>query len=258
MASKQLARRHNYLSKEIEYLTKSKIREYDIRDAGFSLIKVFKLLDEKMIARISKITIKLEKNIFIGKLIRNNPSLGKEMMDGFVTVRIAFFEANDLNKDSIIAIKKDAVITTKFCKTLEFYDSGIVFVQKSVYTSFYTFDRMEFYYDGMTKTLDIRGASKLIKRDSEFLVRLKEVFKSAERTKNKKVSISLLTKLREDYLRAELEKESYRELKSGMFRIDINFGYAKVIYVKDIAKKEDINLGYNYTEIVVPLISLIL
>ncbi len=258
MASKSLARRHNYLSKTIEYLAKSKIREYDIKDAGFSLIKTFRLLDEKMIKRISKITNKFEKNVFIGKLIRKDPSLGRAMMDSFVLVRTEFFQDNDLNESSVIAIKKDAIITTKYCPVLKFYNDSILFVERNVFTSFYTFDRMEFYYDGMKNYLDIRGASRLVDRNNEFLVRLKEIFKSAEMTKNKKTSIALLASLREDYLRGKLEKESYRELKSGMFRVDINFGTDKVIRVKDIAKKEDINLGYNYTEVIVPLISLIL
>ena len=37
----------NYLNKNIDYLLNTDIREYDLKSAGLSLIKYFKLLPEK-------------------------------------------------------------------------------------------------------------------------------------------------------------------------------------------------------------------
>ncbi len=251
-----LYKRHNYTSKAIRYLRNMKIREYDMQDAGFSLIKIFKLLPPEEIAEIDLIKEKLAKNIHVGKLLRDDPKLSRGLMDSFIKARQVFFRDNYLNESNVIAIKKDAIITTQHCRELELYNGELRFIEKNIFTSMYIFDKIEFYYNGFKNTLDIRGMSKLVVKDNELLTRLTELFGLIEK-KNKVVLFQKLQSLREDYLYGEMATESYRELKSGLFKIDIDFGMHEV-YGENVADKDSINNSYNYINIIMPLISLLI
>ena len=47
-----LYEKHNYLNKSIRHIINEKLTEYDIKDAGFNIIKRDKLLDYKMIKKL--------------------------------------------------------------------------------------------------------------------------------------------------------------------------------------------------------------
>ena len=60
-----LYEKHNYLNKDIEYLISREIIEYDIKSAGFNLIKQYKLLDDAKILHLESLS-KKQRQITIG------------------------------------------------------------------------------------------------------------------------------------------------------------------------------------------------
>ena len=60
----QLYVRSGYLNRDIDYLLNTDIREYDLKSAGLSLIKQFKLLPQNDIAYLDKIPPLLLADIF--------------------------------------------------------------------------------------------------------------------------------------------------------------------------------------------------
>ena len=59
-----LYEKHNYLNKNIRLIVNEKLTEYDIKDAGFNIIKRDKLLDYKMIKKLELMN-KQDRNIYI-------------------------------------------------------------------------------------------------------------------------------------------------------------------------------------------------
>ena len=65
--SEALWKHDMYINENDPFLFNTEIIEYDMKDAGFSLIKEYKLLDKKTIDRIEKLE-KKRRHITIGKM----------------------------------------------------------------------------------------------------------------------------------------------------------------------------------------------
>jgi hypothetical protein len=251
------AKKHNYLSKNIKFVVNKFIYEYDLQDAGFSIIKKMKLLPEKEINYISSITDKKKKNIYIGNLINYKyPDLLKKVNEELINIRHAFYYYNNIKEEDIITIKKDAIFTLKQCKYLIYgKDNEYRFRLKNRYTSFYNFNHMEFYY--ANKQITTKGVSNEVSKDSELFIFLKKIFLMNE-TRNKFLYNELI-KLREKYLRYEMDVESYREFKSGKIKLKTELAGHHLLldnYISD--DKKNIDISYNYLAIILPLINYLL
>ena len=66
-----LPEKSNWFNPKIEYLFNSLIYEYDMRNAGFSIIREFGLLPSSEILRLEKLEKSIQ-TIEIGKLMGNN------------------------------------------------------------------------------------------------------------------------------------------------------------------------------------------
>ena len=188
--SKSILDKHNYL-KNIDLL-RATIREYDMHEAGFSLIRENKLLPEEEILYLIGLT-KLERTIEIGRLMKSNKNLAKNLMNSFIDIRHKFYEANNINEDNILSIKKDAVFTVnKVCKELKF-GNYIEFKLKNRYSSFYHLNDIELYYDSRSNNLDVKGLGNL---SSPLFDELKRIMKVNEIPKNNDLLFTLIKKLR--------------------------------------------------------------
>ena len=254
---KKLYESHNYLNKNISSL-KLPIKEYDMKEAGFSLIKEFDLLPSNQIIQLSQYTKQI-RTIEIGKLIENDSKLGRNLMECFIKARKKFFENNNLNDIDILSIKKDAIfVIKKTCHNLKFGDN-IEFVMKNRYTSYYYFNKCEFYYSSINKKLDIKGVSY---KNHPLFEEIKNIFHCNEIIKNEDIVYKKLQLFRNNYLNYKLPLECYRLLspnnnyrfktKKGMKFFDIN--------VDDIEedKKEELDISYNYLHFIQPLIEIII
>lgn len=244
----------NYLNKDIEYLISNEIIEYDMKSAGFNIIKKFKLLDDKRIAHLESLPNK-RRHITIGLYQQNNKDFAKELSDKFVEMRRLFFEANELEDDDILSIKKDAIITTKRCYNTIF--DNVEFVEKHMYTSYYYLSKFELYV-GPTG-IDMKGISdeKLKYHEDYMLDFLFRFFKLVE-TGSRKQIVSNLVQFANYYKKKELEIGYYRELnKDSLFKLEKNF-IGDLIGVHHVDTIDNIDISFNYMKFIVPLIKLLI
>ena len=79
----RIAKSTLYLNKNLSYIKNVSIVEYDIKSAGFSVIKEKKLLPEKVITKLEGMK-KEDRNIAIGKYQKSIPTLSKEIVNTFI------------------------------------------------------------------------------------------------------------------------------------------------------------------------------
>jgi len=238
-------------------LLKSVIREYDMREAGFSLIKEYGLLKPSKIEYLEKNFTKKERTIEIGKLQKSNEKLAERMMAAFREARVKFCDLNDIENDDILSIKKDAIfLIKKQCKHLKLSDN-IEFSMKSRYSSYCYLNKMEFYYSVWNGNFDIKGATD---KEHPLLKHICSIIKLNEKTSNKELIFKQLQKLRIDYLERRLPIEYYRELNpNNMFKMSEHYTrYA--LYLEETSEDflDQIDISFNYINFIIPLISILI
>lgn len=243
-----IAENTNYLNKDIQYLRNVKITEWDIQSAGFSVIKFRKLLPDDMIERWEKLDKKV-RTIREGKLQRQKPIIGEEIINTLKKVRKAFTMMNALEPRNILSIKKDAIfVINKPIKNTVIKDY-FTFRNKGSYTSYIYINKKEFYFDSVRNILDVKGFS-----DENFKLfdDIRMILRSAEKLDADQL-YNILKKYRQQYLRRELPLETYKELDSGKFRVN---GY--LFDAVDEHVRMDIDISQNYLTYILPLFNIML
>ena len=149
----------SYITPDIKYLVNTYIREYDISKANINILLYNNIIDEKQYNFLYNLP-KMDRQIYIGKLIKKDKKINKELSKGFKQSREFFFDANDIEEHEVLSIKKDAIyIISKIANNTKF--GNIEFVLKNVYTSYYRLDNLELYYylnniEGV-EILDVKG-----------------------------------------------------------------------------------------------------
>jgi len=250
-----LFKKHFYLNKNIEYLISNEIIEYDIKSAGFNIIKKFNLLDSNKINYLETLDRK-QKQVQIGLYMKNYKELFKRLNEKFIEVREWFFNNNNLKDEDILSIKKDAIIVTKRCLVTEL--DNISFIEKNIYTSYYYLNENEFYYNN--SIIDVKGISDTtLEYHRQYMLDfLHTFFKMNELSKRKRV-VEFLKDFIDYYKRRKLYIEYYRELNiQSLFRLNDPKYNKEIIGVKDTSYVNDININYNFIHYLVPLISILI
>lgn len=243
-----------YTQKERPFIFNENIYEYDISKAGLSISKEFKLLDENTLDRLFSIKDKKELQIEIGNIQLRNSSYKNKLMKGFTDARKYFFDGNNINDDDIISIKKDAIFTTKKCDNTKF--GYIDFRLKNTYSSFIILNKLELYYDKRKMRLDVKGISddKLefhTKYMTKLLIRYFDMMENNSKDYTKKVMMFFINR----YKNKKMKVEYYREYNSESVYRDI-YGDIHQVCTNGFIKRLDI--GYNYKNILIPLIQILL
>lgn len=220
--------RSTWLNPNIEYLLNEDIIEYDMKSAGLSLIKQFRLLDPKLIEELSHME-KFAATVRIGKLQGKDHAFSKALLGKFAEMRSAFITANGLTDDRIISVKKDAIFTIGSCDRLEFGE--VVFVPKNSYSSYLRLteiaNAVELYL-GEAST-DVKGISDIsLARHRLYLLQFIEKMIGYLETKNTSVKHYLRNFIAR-YRSGELDEGYYLEFNSVSATIDPVFNYLKVI-----------------------------
>lgn len=225
-----------YLNPNLEYLFDEEIIEYDIRDAGFSLIKQYKLLPNEKIKELEMMHKGDERHIAIGKLQRDDKLFSKRLLDKFAEIRMIFISANNLTDDDIISVKKDAIYTIGTCDRLKF--GNIEFAKKNCYSSYIRFPEirnMEIYYS--SDTMDIKGmGDHAINRHRLYMYDFLKSTISMIESNNPRVKRHIM-KFINDYKSYALDEEYYVEFNN---------------------MSRDLNPEFNYKHIIIPLVQIIL
>jgi len=262
-----LYKKHNYLNKNYKHLQNVIIREYDIKDAGFSIIIKNNLLDKKEILKIDNMT-KLEKNIYIGKLMRKIPSLSVNILNQLESTRKDFILKNKIEDDEILYIKKDSICTiNKKCETTNI--NGIIFKNKNNYSSYINLNGIEFYYKSDGDEITVKGISDdIVQFHNDFLLNdIKKILRFSEGCTSisiKNILKKILFKFRSDYIGMNLDINYYREFNSmNSFKFKntnsiISFYLDEPSFLKKSKfLKNNLDITYNYLNYVIPLINIL-
>jgi len=252
--------KHNYLNTSILNLKNVVIREYDMSDGGFSIIKAKQLLPESTIKYLSNLS-KLDRHIQIGKISKHDKDLSKALLDGFTEARKKFIDKNNIDTSIILSVKKDAIyLVNKLAKVTEF--DGIKFSLKNQYSSYYYINGKEFYYSSWRNELDVKGLGKeVVASQKDYLLyTIKEIMRLNEK-KDKCYMVKILKDVRKEYLNLELDFEYYREMNpENSFKLKESIGenICGLESLKDGRILDDINIVFNYINYIIPLIGLII
>lgn len=242
----ELYKRHNYTNKYTELIIGNDIYEYDIRSAGFNLIKHYKLLDKDKIDYLETLS-KKKRQIQIGLLCRSDKALRDNLNEAFIAIRKLFFQANNIEDDDVLSIKKDAIFVLKPCFNTEFNE--IEFVNKNKYTSFLYIDRKEVY--ASKEVLHVKGIhdEKIALHAKGMCEILYETLMLLE-TLNEKLLREFLVTVTDLYKRRELPIEYYREFTSESYYRYID---KEGIFFETINDVNMVDIRYNYLNILVAL-----
>lgn len=225
-----------WLNPNIEYLFGDEIIEYDMKDAGFNLIKQYRLLPDEKIRELSMIPKGYERNVQVGILQGKDKEFSEALLSKFAEMRKIFIETNGLTDDDIISVKKDAIFTIGTVKRTHF--GGVIFVPKNQYTSYLRFpeiNNLEIYYGA--GSMDIKGMSdQAVNRHRLYMYDfIRSVIEMIE--DNSSRVKRYLTKFISDYKSHNLEDPFYIEFNSF---------------------SKDMNPIFNFQNIIIPLVRIVI
>lgn len=217
-----------WLNPNIEYLFNNEIIEYDIHDAGFSIIKQFHLLPDAKIKELGILEKGGERHRAIGMLQRDDKVLSKSLSDKFAEIRMFFISANKLTDNEIISVKKDAIYTIGPCEKLSF--GTIKFVAKNRYTSYIRFpdiQNLEIYYS--SDGIDVKGlGDSAINRHRLYMMEfLRNIISLIE--DNSPKAKREMVRFIQAYKSNELDDEFYLEFNNISRNLDKQFNFQKII-----------------------------
>lgn len=206
----------------IDCLINQNLYEYDIKQANISI-----LLDEGIINK-SKFEYyanlpKLDREISIGLLQRDNPDLIVTLKNGFTKARKALVISNSISEYEIINIRKDAIFTTRRLKHIDF--GNIHFKEKNVYSSYYKIMNLTFLfgYRSMKNSnirkepyMDIKGINKeSLKYHKGYLLDVfKDIIIGAEKDSDLFNIVNFIRYFLIEYVNLNVDIHYYREFNS--------------------------------------------
>lgn len=224
-----------WFNPSIEYLFDEDIIEYDMKDAGFNLIKTYNLLPQRKIQELELLGKGIDRHIMIGKLQRDDKEFSKRLTNAFIEMRSTFVNVNKLDDTNIISVKKDAIFTTKRCDQLEF--GQIRFADKNRYSSYIRFSNIgdiEIYYSD--NGMDIKGLGDHAENCHRLylLEFIREVIQMLEEKnpRTKRWIMGFISKYK-----AKLLDEEY--------------------YLKFDRKSRELDPLFNYRNIIIPIVTII-
>jgi len=242
------------------------ITEWDMKRAGLSLIKEYRLLSQEEIDTLEKLS-KSECDIKIGKMQIRDKILSRNLEKAFTDSMNQFMDENGIDRDlDIISIKKDACFVINHHVIKSEFGEFIKFVPKNEYHAFLYIKPFEFYFK-KGDDFDIKGLSsdksvrtKLINLHRNGILNF--ILYVVDIAEKSRMNLRELSKFLHEfvnlYKRKELDFDYYRE-----FNIESKFRYQFMnseIMAENIDDRmlEKVNIEYNYKNIILPIIKIII
>lgn len=214
----------------IEYLIDANIIEYDIRDAGFSIVREYQLLPAEKIRELEQLPKGMGRHIEIGKLQRDNKAFSEALNRGFAEVRSVFIRYNSIEDNDIICVKKDAIFTTRPMNRTKF--GQVVFVDKNSYTTYIRLSmnqNIEIMYSNATGDITVKGISEVsLNKHRLYLIQfLKDILPLIELRdgKAKRTFMDFVT----DYKAQRLDQGYYLEFNNMSSNFAPAYNFMKLI-----------------------------
>lgn len=237
-----LYKKHNYLNKCITFINNSMIVEYDMHNAGLSILHHNGIIDDENFNYLQSLD-KLQKNITVGKFLRDNSDANDFLVQEFVNVRKEFFTQNNINDDSVLAIKKDAIFLINKSPHVLKLNDDYEFIKKNIYNSYININGKEHYYSMNDDILDTKGYSKEIKEfHKNYLFKfLKECLKIKMPNNDYLLTEKLLV-FKNEFVEKSLDIGYYNDILFGGYLVDI---CGNVYTVPNISNTENVIINNN-------------
>ena len=240
-----------FINPNIPYIFNREIIEYDLKEAGYSISREFNLLDKDRLKKLDKLD-KDARHKKIGIYQRDDKIFKENLKLGFVKVREMFIKLNNIEKDDIVSIKKDALFICKRCEVQKI-GNYLNFRPKNTYTSYIRLDKtLELYYN--KNGIDVKGiSSDKLELHEKFIIKfLTTYFYKMEN--NDKYNVL-------DYTRRYIDKYKNKELEAGYYRTfdkrsTIEFLSDNKSYVLSDSIKDDIDIRFNLFNVFIKLIKI--
>lgn len=238
----------------------SDIVEYDMKEAGFSIIRENRLLNSETIKELAELPNKDIRHRKIGLLERGNRSLRQGMSNGFKQYRLWFGEANGLKDEDILSIKKDAIFVKKFCDNTE-YGDYVKFAQKHVYYAFMQFTsnagKFEFYLG--SDSFDVKGLhdNNVVLHENGMIPVIKRVMSLLSQY-DELGAKRYVVRVMNDYKKYKVPVEYYREFNSVSGYRLLQNDEEHVVREVGESYKTNLIIDYNYVNVLVPLLNIVM
>lgn len=217
-----------WFNPSIEYIFNVDCVEYDMKDAGFNIIKQYRLLPSEKIIELERMGKGIERHIAIGKLQGADKLFSQQLTDKFAEMRRIFIESNKIDDNDIISVKKDAIFVIGERNKLKF---GLVeFAPKNKYSSYIRFtnaSNIEIYYSDDKLDVKQLGDSAVNKHRLYLIEFIKKIMEMIE-SKDERVK-RFIIKFMMDYKAGILDDEYYIRLDRTSRDVDPLFNYQKII-----------------------------
>lgn len=235
-----------FLNKGLAYLFNDTIYEYDIRSANANLMRYYHLADDSVVDDLLRLP-KSKRTKRVG-IMQKDKKFAKSLSEAFANIRKEFFEANELELNDIVSVKKDAIFTRKMCPIITF--GNVEFVIKNQYSSFLQLPRIELYY--REGALDVKGIddTKLSLHENGMIAFLKKFFRRAENLEKSDV-LRFLRRYSTQYKLWELPLDDYREFNADSMYTVLGSSDRFTEYWDD--RIAELNIMYNWQNVIIPI-----
>lgn len=233
----------------------STIVEYDIRSANTSIMEYYGLIPQHQIDTINKYP-KDKREVAAGLMMLKDKKLSKALEKGFTDIMLMFLERNNLDIDfDILCINKDAAfVINKTPKETVF--GPVEFRPKGKYHTFFKVGSFDFFIND--DSVDVKGLQKQAHLHKDGILHLiKDLSETCNACAGNRDEIfKYLSDLAESYKKKELDFEYYREFNSiSKFKVIIE-GHEYLFENISEEDIEELDISYNYINIILPLIRL--
>lgn len=231
----------------ISYIIGTYIREYDISKANINILYHENKLKQTQYNFLYSCP-KIQREIYIGKMIKNNPELYTVLKNGIRKFRVKLYTSNSLNDSDILSIKNDALfIIDKELMNTKF--DNIQFLLKNIYTSYYKIYNMEFYFDRINDKLDVKGMGDSLKYHEEYFGDLLKFLMSEAETHSPEVFIKTIRECINSFVHYEYPIQYYREFNNrSNYKSKIRIANESY-YMNTLPEDSDpsmIDISFNY------------
>lgn len=252
-----------YRNPDILLLRDSSIFEFDIRNGGFNVTKKYKLLPSESIEVLEGLS-REERHIFLGNYAKEEKEFTKHLHRGFQEEINNFVEANEIEPECVLSVKKDS-ITFFGRRPTKLQFENIEFTQRALSTTFLTLpNKMEFFLNGNVLEdnplyFTYKGFREINIRETLF-EEIKIVLEKHQKSGSREVVFEYLQELREAYLGRQLVHTYYKELSPVHGYKFLNRLTGAFVYFPDVGEDvmDEIDITYNYMNILLPLIQTLL
>lgn len=239
-------------NKNTPLIAHTQIVEWDMKSANTSIMREYKLAPTKWIARVEAMDGDNRKKQ-VGLRQQKVKGLAKAMEEGFNEIVQKFIETNGLEENDIISIKRDAVFIRSRIPQVTTIGQYCHFRPKGTYVAFLILNGYEFYMkqDGQ---FDIKGISdELIPLHNDGILQFIRDFLD-----DFDYDMNGLHQYCKDFVNAykkrELPLDYYRSLNGeSTFTLITESGAYNSQFITE-SMIDDVDISYNYENIVLPLI----